>query len=130
MSYVKKQAKYFNKLCKECNIDNIEKETNIRSPYKYAIKSIKENNIMDAAKIYNENGSLLERNIKMLLARADENDFVSLIDMLPNKNPIVLYQLIENIDQDNKKRILLLNIIICLKVILKLIMNICGENLD
>ena len=25
--------------------------------------------------------------------------------MLPNKNPIVLYQLIENIDQDNKKRI-------------------------
>lgn len=101
----KKQAKYFNKLCKECNIDNIEKETNIYSPYKYAIKSIKENNIMNAAKIYNENGSLLERNIKMLLARADENDFVSLIDMLPNKNPIVLYQLIENIDQDNKKRI-------------------------
>lgn len=101
----KKQAKYFNKLCKECHIKDIEKESNINSPYKYAIKNIKEEKILEAAKIFSENGSLYERNIKMLLARANNEEFIHLIEMLPNKNPIVLYQLIENIDQDNKKRI-------------------------
>lgn len=99
----KKQAKYFNKLCKECDLNIIENNDN--SPYKAAIKEIKNGNVISASKIFFNNGSLFIRNFRFLLSRANENEKKILIDMLPNDNPIALYQLLTTILNDKDKRI-------------------------
>ena len=99
----KKQAKYFNKLCKECDLDIIENNDN--SPYKAAIKEIKNGNVISASKIFFNSGSLFIRNFRFLLSRANENEKKILIDMLPNDNPIALYQLLTTILNDKDKRI-------------------------
>lgn len=97
----KKQAKYYNKLRKLCNKKYLEKASNETSPNKLAIKAIKDGNVIDAAKVFAANGSMLQRNIKFLLSRANPNEALTILEMLPTKNPIVLYQLMTSLDIDN-----------------------------
>jgi len=94
----KKQAKYFNTLCKLTGVtpDN----TNAKSPYKLATKELKSGNVVAAAKVYAANGSLLERNIRMLLSRANTQEAAEILDMIPDKNPIVLTQLVSKLSTD------------------------------
>lgn len=97
----KKQAKYFNKISKLCG--KFSDETNTKSPYKAATLAINSGNVLEAAKIYAANGSLLERNLKFLLSRADPAEAVKILDMVSEKNPIVLFQLVTNLSADTDK---------------------------
>lgn len=96
----KKQAKYFNKIISICKV-NVPKATNAQSPDRRALKLLNEGDVIGAAGIYASNGSMLERRIKMLLSRANPKEAVEILDMLEAKNPIVLYQTINNITSDN-----------------------------
>lgn len=96
----KKQAKYFNKICKLCGVAN-KKETNKLSPDKKAMALLKAGDVLGAAEVYAKSGSMLERRIKMLLSRANPVEAVKILEMLPAKNPLVLYQTINNIVADN-----------------------------
>jgi len=96
----KKQAKYYNKLAAMCRYD-VKKATNVESPYRLAKIALDNGNILEAAKIYADNGSLLERNIKMLLSRANPFEAVEILNMLPAKNPIALYQMVSALSEDD-----------------------------
>lgn len=96
----KKQAKYFNKITSICKL-NIKKETNDRSPDKLALKLMNAGDIVGAANIYANSGSMLERRIKMLLSRASAPEAFEILNMLPANNPIVLYQLMSNLASDD-----------------------------
>lgn len=98
----KKQAKYYNKILSLCNI-KASKETNVQSPDRRALKMIAEGNVVGAADIYASSGSMLEIRIKMLLSRANPREAVEILDMIPAKNPIVLFQTINNIIEDSGK---------------------------
>ncbi len=102
-SLSKKQAKFFNKLCKECNLKIVDNNDN--SPYKAAIKEIKNGNVISASKIFLDSGSLFARNFRFLLSRANNEEKNILINMLPNDNPILLYQILTTILNDKDKRI-------------------------
>ena len=102
-SLSKKQAKFFNKLCKECNLKIVDNNDN--SPYKAAIKEIKNGNVISASKIFLDSGSLFARNFRFFLSRANNEEKNILINMLPNDNPILLYQILTTILNDNGKRI-------------------------
>ena len=102
-SLSKKQAKFFNKLCKECNLKIVDNNDN--SPYKAAIKEIKNGNVISASKIFLDSGSLFARNFRFLLSRSNNEEKNILINMLPNDNPILLYQILTTILNDNGKRI-------------------------
>ena len=96
----KKQAKYFNKIVSLCGL-NVPKATNAQSPDRRALKLLEEGNVVAAADIYASSGSMLERRIKMLLSRANPREAIEILDKLPAKNPLVLYQTISNIAADN-----------------------------
>ena len=96
----KKQAKYFNKIAKLCGA-NVEKQTNENSPYKHAKKLIKEGKVYEAALVFAENGSLLERNIVWLLSRASIEELPKILGLIKESNPIVLIQLLQKIIEDN-----------------------------
>lgn len=96
----KKQAKYFNKIVSLCGI-KAAKASNAQSPDRRAQKFLNEGNVVAAAEVYAENGSMLERRIKMLLARANPMDAIEILNMLPAANPIVLYQLMSNLSKDD-----------------------------
>lgn len=96
----KKQAKYFNKIVKMCGIDH-PKMTNVQSPDRRALKFMAEGDVVAAADVYASNGSMLERRIKMLLSRANPQEAVKILDMLPASNPIVLYQLLATLSADD-----------------------------
>lgn len=96
----KKQAKYFNKIVSLCGL-NVPKATNAQSPDRCALKLLEEGNVIAAADIYASSGSMLERRIKMLLSRANPREAIEILDKLPAKNPLVLYQTISNIAADN-----------------------------
>jgi hypothetical protein len=98
----KKQAKYFNKIVSLCHLKH-PKMTNAQSPDKRALKLLSEGDVLAAARIYAENGSMLERRIKMLLSRANPVEAVEILNLLPAENPIVLYQLMSNLSTDNKE---------------------------
>ena len=97
----KRQAKYYNKICKLCNFKSA-KSTNVDSPDKRAIPTINAGNVVEAARIYAENGSMLERRLRFLLSRANPVEAVEILNMLPAKNPIVLYQLISGLLNDSE----------------------------
>ena len=59
--------------------------------------------IVSAAHIYAENGSMLERRIRMLLSRANPVEAVEILNLLPAKNPIALYQLVSTLANDDTK---------------------------
>ena len=96
----KKQAKYFNTLVKKCQVQ-VDKANNNKSPYKAATAMIKNGDVLAAAEVYAKSGSLLERNLKFLLSRANPVEAVKILDMLSDKNPIVLYQLMSTINADD-----------------------------
>lgn len=99
----KKQAKYFNKIASLCGIKQKTKASNIQSPDKYALARMREGDIVSAAEIYASSGSMLERRIKMLLSRANPQEAVKILDMIPASNPIVLYQLLATLSADDAK---------------------------
>ena len=99
----KKQAKYYNKIIKLIGVDAT-KESNINSTYRLANVAMKEGRILDAARIFAKNGSLLERNLRYLLSRANPVEAVAIIDMLPSKNPVVLRQIEATIQEDSEFR--------------------------
>lgn len=96
----KKQAKYFNKIASVCKIKQ-PKMTNAQSPDRRALKLLNEGDVVAAARIYAENGSMLERRLKMLLSRATITEAVEIISMIPAANPIVLYQLMSTLSADD-----------------------------
>ena len=98
----KKQAKYFNKVASLCGL-TLPKATNTQSPDRLAFRLLSEGCVVEAAKVYALNGSMLERRIKMLLSRANPMEAVEILNMLPSNNPIVLYQLISNLSKDDSK---------------------------
>ena len=100
-----KQAKYFNTLLKKFG-ETQNFVDNSKSPYKEAINLIKQNKILDAAKVFAKNGSLLERNLVFLLSRANFQEAAEIINLIDVKNPIVLTQLLQGIlnDEYNSKR--------------------------
>ena len=97
----KKQAKYFNKLVQITGV-NVKKTSNACSPNKLALEELKAGNVVDAAEIYAQSGSLLERNLKFLLSRANPMEAVKILEMLSDKNPAVLYQLMSTINADSE----------------------------
>ena len=97
----KKQAKYFNKLIQITGA-NIKKSSNAMSPNKLALEKLNAGDVLGAAEIFAKSGSLLERNIKFLLSRANPVEAVKVLDMLSNKNPAVLYQLMSTIIADSE----------------------------
>ena len=98
----KKQAKFYNKLIKECELKQ-NKVSNAKSPDKLANDFLRAGNIIEAAKVYAKNGSMLERRIKMLLSRANPREAVEILDLLPAKNPIALYQIVSNLSEDSNE---------------------------
>ena len=97
----KKQAKYFNTLVKKAGIKLTRKTSNLHSPYRLATEALNKGDILGAAHIYAANGSLLERNLKMLISRANPIEAAEIVKLIPNTNPIVLYQLMSTLTADN-----------------------------
>jgi len=97
----KKQAKYFNKLVQITGV-NVKKTSNACSPNKLALEELNAGNVLDAAEIFAKSGSLLERNLKFLLSRANPVEAVKILDMLSDQNPTVLYQLMSTITADTE----------------------------
>ena len=98
----KKQAKYYNKIVRECGL-HMPKMTNAQSPDRRAFRFIAAGDIVAAARIYAENGSMLERRLKMLLSRANLQEAISIMDMIPASNPIVLYQMLSTMTADDNE---------------------------
>ena len=98
-----KQAKYYNRILKNVNSD-LPLANNGNSVYKKAIKLIKSGKILDAAKVYANNGSLLQRNLVFLLSRASLDECKEILDLIKIDNPIVLIQLVTGIMNNNDKR--------------------------
>lgn len=101
-SMTKKQAKYFNTLIAKVGAQGkVKKATNASSPYAKAKTKLDAGDVLGAAKIYAASGSLLERNLKMLISRADPQTALNILDLLPAKNPLVLYQMMSTLMTDN-----------------------------
>ena len=98
----KKQAKMYNKLIKVAGIDE-KKVSNDKSPDKLAMAKLEAGDVLGAAKVYARNGSMLERHIKMLLSRANPREAIEILDLLPTKNPIALYQMVANMQTDGNQ---------------------------
>lgn len=96
----KKQAKYFNKIVSLCGL-KLPKANNDYSPDRIAMELIKDNDIVGAAKVYAASGSMLERRLKMLLSRANPQEAIEILNMIPATNPIVLYQLFATLSADD-----------------------------
>ena len=97
----KKQAKYFNKIVSICGVKS-PKVTNVQSPDRRALKLMSDGDIVGAARIYAENGSMLQRRIRMLISRANPVEAVEILNMLPADNPIVLSQLLTTLSKDDE----------------------------
>ena len=98
----KKQAKYFNKLVQITGA-NVMKADNKQSPNRIALEKLNSGDVMGAAEVFAKNGSLLERNLKFLLSRANPVEAVKILDMLSNENPAVLYQMMSTVLADNEE---------------------------
>jgi len=99
----KKQAKYFNKLIQKFGDAAFMKQVEANSPYKKATALFKQGKIYEAAQVYAKNGSLLQRNLKMLLSRANPEDQIKILGLLEAKNPIVLLQLVNTLKADGNQ---------------------------
>lgn len=97
----KKQAKYFNTLTKKAGVKLTRKTSNFHSPYRIAKEALDAGDIYNAARIYAAHGSLLERNLKMLISRANPIEAAEIVKLIPNTNPIVLYQLMSTLTADD-----------------------------
>ena len=102
----KKQAKYYNRIIKKLNLE-LPLENNLSSPFSIAKKLIDKRDIIEATKLFAQNGSLLERNLIFLLSRAKKEEIGEILSYVKDKNPIVLIQLLQGIllDDYSKPRI-------------------------
>jgi hypothetical protein len=98
----KKQAKYFNTLVKITGA-NVKKADNKKSPNRIALEKLNSGDVMGAAEVFAKNGSLLERNLKFLLSRANPREAVKILDMLSNENPTILYQMMSTVLADTEE---------------------------
>lgn len=98
----KKQAKYFNTLVKLTGVD-VKRASNAKSPNRLALQKLDAGDVLGAAEIFAKNGSLLERNLKFLLSRANPREAIKILDMLSNENPAVLYQMMSTVLADNEE---------------------------
>ena len=98
----KKQAKYFNTLVKLTGVD-VKKASNVKSPNRIALEKLNAGDVVGAAEVFAKSGSLLERNLKFLLSRANPIEAVKVLDMLSNENPAVLYQLMSTVLADSEE---------------------------
>lgn len=99
-----RQAKYFNTILKHVGVVNTNPANNAASPYKEAINLIKQHKIIEAARVFAANGSLLERNLVFLLSRANLKEAGEIVDMIKADNPLVLIQLLLGIVNDNNNQ--------------------------
>lgn len=99
----KKQAKYFNKLISATNAKGVVKTSNVDSPYRLANIELEKGNVVGAAKVFANSGSLLERNLKMLLSRASWEEAPKIVELIGSDNPIVLWQLASTITADKNE---------------------------
>ena len=102
----KKQAKGYNALAKKFNLNR--KVSSDESTEKLAKAALRDGNILKALDIYKQKGSMLERNLIMLLSRANGEDFMKVLEAIPAKNPTVLMQLYNKINiekQDEGQRV-------------------------
>lgn len=88
----KKQAKFYNALCRAVGIKA--HYDNFNSPYRKAFPLIKSGDIVTAAKVLKAHGSLLERNLVWLLSRCDLQQMIEVLDMIEINNPVVALQFI------------------------------------
>lgn len=102
-----KQAKYYNTIIKRCNYEFAERADNSKSPYKHAKNLMKQGKVLETAEYLKTQGSLFERNIVWLLSRASIDEIPKIIDLISDKNPIVLIQLIQKalLDTYTKPRV-------------------------
>jgi hypothetical protein len=91
----KKQAKYFNSLCKAVGIKA--HYDNFNSPYRKATPLVKAGAIVEAAKVFKAHGSMLERNLIWLLSRADIQQALDILDLIEVNNPVVALQFITSL---------------------------------
>lgn len=92
----KKQAKFFNTLRKHLKVD-VAQVDHSDSPLKLAVEFVNENKIIEAAKVLSKNGSLLERNLKWLLSRANPLEQIEIMKLVKVSNPIVSIQLMQGL---------------------------------
>ena len=98
----KKQAKFYNKLVQLTGA-KVKKASNEKSPNRIALEKLNSGNVIGAAEVFAKNGSLLERNLKFLLSRANPVEAVKILDMLSNENPTVLYQIMSTVLADTEE---------------------------
>jgi len=98
----KKQAKFYNKLLSVTGTKG-EKASNDASPYKIATAALKAGSVLGAAKVYAASGSLLERNLNMLLSRANLQETTEILNMLGAKNPAVLFQMMTAVERGEQE---------------------------
>lgn len=96
----KKQAKYYNTLIKKTGVKK-SFENNERSPYAIAKKLMKDGKVLEAAEVFAQNGSLLQRNVIWLLSRANLDECDKILDMVSINNPIALIQLLFSLTGDD-----------------------------
>ena len=95
----KKQAKFYNKLVQLTGA-KVKKASNFQSPNRIALEKLNAGDVVGAAEVFAKSGSLLERNLKFLLSRANPIEAVKILDMLSNENPTVLYQIMSTVLAD------------------------------
>lgn len=98
----KKQAKFYNKLVQLTGV-NVKKASNEKSPNRLALEKLNAGDVIGAAEVFAKSGSLLERNLKFLLSRANPVEAVKILDMLSDSNPAVLYQLMSTVTADTEE---------------------------
>lgn len=95
----KKQAKGFNALAKLFNINrHVTAEEN---PERIAKGLLTEGKVVEAAKVFAQNGSLLNRNIKFLLSRATIGEAVEILDLVKTDSVTSLIQLSQTINNQD-----------------------------
>ena len=88
----KKQAKYYNTILKKIGRKKDATESNANSPYKKTTALMKAGDVMGAAKVFADNGALLERNLVYLLSRATQEQSAEILEHISGNNPIVMLQ--------------------------------------
>ena len=96
----KRQAKYYNKVCSLLGLKA--NASNENSPYRLAKLCLDKGDVLGVAKVFQNSGSLLPRNIKMLLSRCkDLEEAKSILSMMPKDNPSIMYQLLTTLELDS-----------------------------
>lgn len=99
----KKQAKFYNTILKYTE-SKAPRESNEKSVYKKVVKLMADNKVIEAAEELSKHGSMLERNLVWLISRAKSDQINKIISYVKVNNPIVLLQLMADIDSGQEPR--------------------------